>query len=81
MTLISWRPGLILPGIILLRAAMGAFGFLAFVGPVTAGDAAAAIVPFFTMSVPAIILLLIYAVCRGKKKRNREVDKMNIQDL
>ncbi len=81
MTLISWRPGLILPGIILLRAAMGAFGFLAFVGPVTAGDAAAAIVPFFTMSVPAIILLLIYAVCRGKKKRDREVDKMNIQDL
>ncbi len=30
---------------------------------------------------PTIILLAIYFDCRGKHRRSRQLDKMNIQDL
>lgn len=32
-------------------------------------------------NIPTIILLTIYFACRGKQNRNKQLDKMNIQDL
>ena len=38
---------------------------------------------FFWANIPTLILLVIYLLCRGrkKKKKDRMLDKMNIQDL
>ncbi|SHO46629.1 hypothetical protein [Anaerocolumna xylanovorans] len=36
---------------------------------------------FFLYNIPTIILLLIYAVHREKRKRNMSLDKMKVQDL
>lgn len=35
----------------------------------------------FLYNIPTVILLLIYAACREKRKRNLRLDKMKIQDL
>jgi 4-hydroxybenzoate polyprenyltransferase len=32
-------------------------------------------------NIPAAILLAIYAACRGKRKRQRALEKMSVQDL
>ena len=32
-------------------------------------------------NVPTIVLLAIYFSCRKKNRRNKQIDKMNIQDL
>ena len=36
---------------------------------------------FMLGNIPTIILLLIYVACRGKHKQQRDLAKMNIQDL
>jgi len=36
---------------------------------------------FVLYNIPAAILIVIYIVCRVKRKKNLELDKMNIQDL
>ena len=42
---------------------------------------ATAIYAFLTYNIPTAILLAIYFACREKQKRNRDLEKMNIQDL
>lgn len=32
-------------------------------------------------NIPTFVLLAIYFACRGKQRRNKQLDKMNIQDL
>lgn len=32
-------------------------------------------------NIPTFVLLAIYFACRGKQHRNKQLDKMNIQDL
>ena len=36
---------------------------------------------FLLGNIPTAVLLVIYAVCRGKRKKQRELDKMSVQDL
>ncbi len=36
---------------------------------------------FLLSNIPTIILLAVYLACRGKIKRNAELNKMSIQDL
>lgn len=36
---------------------------------------------FILYNIPTAILLIIYAACRVKRKKNMELEKMNIQDL
>lgn len=36
---------------------------------------------FFTYNIPTVILLVIYFACRGKQRRQKALDKMNVQDL
>lgn len=40
-----------------------------------------AIIIFLLMNIPTVILTAIYFACREKSKKNREIDKMNINDL
>lgn len=36
---------------------------------------------FMLYNIPTAILLVIYAACRGKHKRQRDLEKMSVQDL
>jgi len=36
---------------------------------------------FFTYNIPTAILLVIYFACKGKQRRKKALDKMNVQDL
>ena len=40
-----------------------------------------AIAVFAYCNVPTVILLVIYTACRGKRKRQRDLEKMSVQDL
>ena len=33
------------------------------------------------LNIPTAVLLVIYAACRGKRKRQRDLEKMSVQDL
>jgi len=35
----------------------------------------------FVFFIPTAVLLTIYAACRGKRKRQRALEKMSVQDL
>ncbi|MCL2856681.1 MAG: hypothetical protein FWE19_03010 [Oscillospiraceae bacterium] len=48
---------------------------------VTLGAVAGIISTFLLMNIPTVILLVIYASCRGKQCRQRALEKMSIQDL
>jgi len=47
----------------------------------TTATIAVAVYVFLTYNIPTTILLAIYFACREKQKRNRDLEKMNIQDL
>ena len=36
---------------------------------------------FLLLNIPTAVLLVIYAACRGKRKRQRDLEKMSVQDL
>lgn len=70
--------GLVLPAIHLIIAFTGSFGLMIYDGQILP-----IIIVFFMLSIPTVVLLLIYFAIRGKNKGNHkdEIDKMNIQDL
>lgn len=70
--------GLFIPALYLLIAAFASFGLTIY-----RGDIAPIIIGFTLFSIPALINLLIYLVCRTKirEKNKKELEKMNIQDL
>ena len=39
------------------------------------------ITAFLLCNIPTAVLLAIYAACRGKRKKQRALDKMSVQDL
>ena len=39
------------------------------------------IVNFLLFNIPTAVLLAIYAACRGKRKKQRDLNKMRAQDL
>ena len=45
------------------------------------GTIGAVIYTFIFMNIPTVTLLIIYKVVRGKQNRNRDVEKMSVQDL
>lgn len=55
-----------------------AFSIITFLNALSIG---VAITGFIIANIPTAILLAIYFVCHEKKKKNKEIDKMNIQDL
>ena len=47
----------------------------------TSSTIVGAIVVFAYCNIPTAILLVIYAACRGKRNRQRALEKMSVQDL
>ena len=75
-----WLPGLILPAVTFLHSLLGLLGMAAY--GVRAGQfALQAFGVMLLLNIPTLILLAVYFSCRARKRRQEEIDKMNIQDL
>ena len=69
-------PGLVLPAITLLYSLFLACNVMA------GADAWRALLATLALgNIPTLVLLAIYAACREKRRKNREMDKMDIHDL
>lgn len=76
--------GLVLPGINVMFSIIGVLGMAFFKNePIISSIPIIVqiIMIFLLLNIPTIILIAIYFACRKKIKRNKEIDKMNIQDL
>ena len=74
-------PGLVLPIISFLFGLLYPLNMIAPSDGVTAGFIFQMILVWLLGNIPTIILLAIYFGCRGKQRRNKQLEKMNIQDL
>lgn len=74
-------PGLVLPIIAFIFGLLYPLNMAAPAGGVTAGFIFQMILVWLLGNIPTIIILAIYFGCRGKQRRNKQLDKMNIQDL
>lgn len=73
--------GLILPGINVIFSIIGVLGMAFYQNESITQIIIQIIMVFLLLNIPTIILMAVYFVCREKMKRNKEIDKMNIQDL
>lgn len=71
-------PGLVLPIISFLISFIYPLNMAI---PSVGGFVFALILGWLIANIPTIVLLTIYFACRGKQRRNKQLDKMNIQDL
>ena len=74
-------PGLVLPIIAFLFGLLYPLNMVAPSEGVTAGFIFQMILIWLLGNIPTIVLGAIYFGCRGKQRRNKQLDKMNIQDL
>lgn len=74
-------PGLVFPIISFLYGLLYPLNMTAPSEGVTVGFIFRMILVWLLGNIPTIILLAIYCGCRGKQRCNRQLDKMNIQDL
>lgn len=74
-------PGLVLPIIAFLFGLLYPLNMIAPSEGVTVGFVFQMILVWLLGNIPTIIFLAIYFGCRGKQRRNKQLDKMNIQDL
>ncbi|MEG0597226.1 MAG: hypothetical protein RR502_04180 [Oscillospiraceae bacterium] len=73
--------GLILPIITFLCSLLALLNAAAFPS-MTAWEVFGVLAATFILSnIPTLILLAIYCACKGKSKRKKQLEKMNIQDL
>lgn len=79
----AWWPGLILPVctlpgalLVLPNVLLNALSMAESVGQALAGVLGSALV-----LLPTVILTAIYLFCRRRHRQQRQIDKMNIQDL
>ena len=73
--------GLILPIVAFLFGLLYPLNMVAPSDGVTVGFIMQMLLVWLLGNIPTIVLLLIYITCRQKKNRNKQLDKMNIQDL
>jgi hypothetical protein len=73
--------GLLLPAIFLIFALLGAANAAADPAGTPFQNALSVFSVFLLYSIPSLILLAIYAACREKIKKKRDIERMNIQDL
>ena len=71
-------PGVVLPGVTFLYALAMALNVTVVAGKFPWGPLLGTLV---LGNIPTVILLAIYFACRDKRKRNSEIDKMNLNDL
>lgn len=72
-------PGLVLPGVCFLYSLVMVLN-MAAMGNVKS-VIAAILTTLITSNIPTLILLTIYAACSGGRRKTREMDRMNIDDL
>ena len=73
--------GLVLPVIAFLFSLLYPLNMVAPSEGVTVGFVFQMIIVWLIGNIPAIVFLAIYFSCREKQRRNKQLDKMNIQDL
>lgn len=74
-------PGLILPGISLIYSLLAVFGMAAYVGETLGTVILQALSIFLLTNIPTSILLAIYFGLKHDRRKNNEINKMNIKDL
>ena len=74
-------PGLVLPIIAFLFGLLYPLNMIAPSEGVNVGFIFKMILVWLLGNIPTFVLLAIYFACRGKQRRNKQLDKMNIQDL
>ncbi len=74
-------PGLVLPIMAFLFGLLFPLNMAAPSDGVTVGLIFLMLLVWLLGNIPTIIFLAIYFGCRGKQQRNKQIDKMNIQDL
>ena len=74
-------PGLVLPVLAFLFGLLFPLNMIAPDEGITVSFIIQMLIVWFIGNIPTIILLAIYYGCRGKQRRNKQLDKMNIQDL
>lgn len=74
-------PGLVLPIIAFLFGLLYPLNMMAPSEGANASFIFQMILVWLLGNIPTIVLLTIYFACRGKQRRNNQLDKMNIQDL
>lgn len=74
-------PGLILPILCVGYSVLGVLGIAAFNATPIISTAGLMAVVFLLMNIPTVVLLAIYFTVRERKRKNKEIDKMNIKDL
>jgi predicted RND superfamily exporter protein len=73
--------GLILPIICVVFSILTVLGLAVYSYQSTSDSIFQFIMVFLLINIPTIILIAIYLACREKFKKNKELDKMSIQDL
>lgn len=74
-------PGLILPVLTFIYSLVGILSIAAFGSMSGSSVAVLIIMVLLLMNIPTAILLVIYFVVKERKKKHKEIDKMNIKDL
>ena len=74
-------PGLVLPVLAFLFGLLYPLNMVAPAEGVNALFIFQMIFVWLLGNIPTIVFLAIYFGCRGKQRHNRQLDKMNIQDL
>ena len=74
-------PGLALPAISFLIALLYPLNMMAPSEGISAGFVIQLLLVWLIANIPTIVLLAIYAACREKRKKKKQMDRMNIQDL
>ena len=74
-------PGLVLPIIAFLFGLLSPLNMIVPSEGVTAGFIVQMIMVWLLGNIPTMVFLAIYFACREKKHRNKQLEKMNIQDL
>ena len=74
-------PGLVLPILAFLYGLLYPLNMIAPSEGVNAGFIVQMIVVWLLGNIPTIVFLAIYFGCRGKQRRRKQLEKMNIQDL
>jgi len=74
-------PGLVMPIISFLFGLLYPLNMVAPSEGITIGFIIQMIVVWLLGNIPTFILMAIYLGCRDKFRKNKQIDKMNIQDL
>lgn len=73
--------GLVLPILCFLYGLLYPLNMMAPEEGITVGFVFQMTAVWLLGNIPTILLLVIYFACREKRRRNRQLDKLNIQDL